>query len=150
MFFKVGVRPTTLLKRLQHRCFPIKFMKFLKTPLLHNTSTLVAASSTKQCKPVKTYTESLCFRERNDVPERCFQGQSFSIKSIHLRFSKHCWQYSILVKLQVKARGSRPEVFCKNGVLENLANHSCLPVNSAKFSRTPFFIEHLRWLLLKS
>ena len=42
------------------------------------------------------------------------------------------------------------EVFCKKGVLENFANHRCLPVNFAKFSRTPFFIEHLRWLLLKS
>ena len=72
MFFKVGVRPATLLKRLQPRCFPMKFMKFLKTPFLHNTSTLVAASGTKQCKPVKTYTERLCCRERNDVPERYF------------------------------------------------------------------------------
>ena len=26
--------------------------------------------------------------------------------------------------------------------------HRCLPVNFAKFSRTHFFIEHLRWLLL--
>ena len=42
------------------------------------------------------------------------------------------------------------EVFCKKDVLENFANHRCFPVNFAKFSRTPFFIEHLRWLLLKS
>ena len=27
--------------------------------------------------------------------------------------------------------------------------HRCFPVNFAKFVRTPFFIEHLRWLLLK-
>ena len=26
--------------------------------------------------------------------------------------------------------------------------HKCFPVNFAKFSRTPFFIEHLQWLLL--
>ena len=26
--------------------------------------------------------------------------------------------------------------------------HSCFPVNIAKFLRTAFFIEHLRWLLL--
>ena len=30
------------------------------------------------------------------------------------------------------------EVLCKKGVPENFANHSCFPVNFAKFSRTPF------------
>ena len=28
--------------------------------------------------------------------------------------------------------------------------HRCVPVNFAKFLRTPFFTEHLRWLLLKA
>ena len=71
-------------------------------------------------------------------------------------------------------RSSRPEVFCKKGVLRNCAKftgkhlcqslffnrprpatllkqrlwHSCFPVNFAKFLRIPFFPEHLRWLLL--
>ena len=74
---------------------------------------------------------------------------------------------------------SRPEVFCKKGVLENFTKftgkhlcqslffnkvvglspatllkkelwHGCFPVNFAKFSRTLFFIEHLWWLLLHS
>ena len=61
---------------------------------------------------------------------------------------------------------SRPEVFCKKGVLKNLAKftakhlcwslffilkkrlqHRCFPVNFAKFLRT-LFTEHLRWQLL--
>ena len=57
------------------------------------------------------------------------------------------------------ARSSRPEVFCKKGVLRNFAKfagkhlcprlgHRCLPVNFAKFLGAPFFTEHLRWLLL--
>ena len=75
------------------------------------------------------------------------------------------------------SRGSRPEVFCKKGVLKNFAKfvekhlcqslvfnkvvslrsatlfkkrlwHRCFPVNYAKCSRTAFFIEHLWWLLL--
>ena len=66
------------------------------------------------------------------------------------------------------SRSSRPEVFCKTGVLRNLAKfatknffarasflilkqrlwHRCFPVNFAKFLRTPFFTEHLWWLLL--
>ena len=33
-----GLRPATLLKkRLWHRCFPVNFAKFLKTPFLRNT-----------------------------------------------------------------------------------------------------------------
>ena len=69
-----------------------------------------------------------------------------------------------------KQRGSRPDMFCKKGVLRNfvkftgkhlcqnlffntavglrLAWHRCFPVNFAKFLRTPFIIEHLWWLLL--
>ena len=65
-------------------------------------------------------------------------------------------------------RSSRPEVFCKKGVVRNFAKftgkHLCqslffnkvaglrpttFPANFAKFLRTPCFIEHLRWLLLK-
>ena len=34
-----GLRPATLCKkRLWHRCFPVNFRKFLKTPFLQNTS----------------------------------------------------------------------------------------------------------------
>ena len=57
-------------------------------------------------------------------------------------------------------RSSHPEVFCKKGVLKNFLRsatllkktlwHRCFPVNVAKFLRTPFFIEHLRWLLLNA
>ena len=61
-------------------------------------------------------------------------------------------------------RSSRPEVFCKKGVLRKFAKflgkHLCqslffnkvagLPVNFVKFLRTSFFIEHLWWLLLFS
>ena len=63
--------------------------------------------------------------------------------NIQLRFSKHCWQYPILVKLHEKARSSRPEMFCKKGIFENFASQRCFPVNFAKSSRTPFFTEHL-------
>ena len=74
-------------------------------------------------------------------------------------------------------RSSRPEVFCKKGVLRNFTKftgkhlcqslffnnvaglrpatllkkrpwHRCFPVNFAKFLRTPFLTEHLCWLRL--
>ena len=41
LFFNkvAGLRSATLLKkRLWHRCFPVNFAKFLKTPFSHNTS----------------------------------------------------------------------------------------------------------------
>ena len=41
LFFNkvAGLRPATLLKkRLWHRCFPVNFVKFLRTSFLHNTS----------------------------------------------------------------------------------------------------------------
>ena len=53
-------------------------------------------------------------------------------------------------------------MFCKKGafnilisfrpgtLLKERLQHRCFPVNFAKFSRTPFFLEHLRWLLLQS
>ena len=35
----VGLWPTTLLKkRLWHRCFPVNFSQFLRTPFLRNTA----------------------------------------------------------------------------------------------------------------
>ena len=85
--------------------------------------------------------------------------------------SKFLHQHLIL------SRSRRPEVFCKKAVLRNFAKfiwkhlcqclffnkvaglspatllkkrywHMCFPVNVAKFLRTPFLTEHLRWLLL--
>ena len=33
---------------------------------------MIAASGSKNCKPMKTHTESLCCLERNNIPERYF------------------------------------------------------------------------------
>ena len=41
LFFNkvAGLKPATLLKKsLWHRCFPVNFAKFLRTPFLQNTS----------------------------------------------------------------------------------------------------------------
>ena len=58
--------------------------------------------------------------------------------NIHLRFSKHCWHYPILVTLHEKARSSRPEVFCKKGIFENFANQRCFHGISEIFKNTFF------------
>ena len=55
----------------------------------------------------------------------------------------------------MKYRTSRPEVFCKKGILRPATLlkkrlwHRCFPVNFAKFLRTHFVTENLRWLLLE-
>ena len=76
----------------------------------------------------------------------------------------------LLVELwNIYSRSSRPEVFCKKGVVRNFTKfigkhlcqsltpatllkkrlwHRCFPVNFAKFLRTPFFIDNPQWLLL--
>ena len=49
-------------------------------------------------------------------------------------------------------RSSHSQMFFKIGVLKKFANftrkYRCFPVKLANFLRTPFFIEHLQWLLL--
>ena len=90
-----------------------------------------------------------------------------------MRFND-CFPFILLIK----TRSSRPKMFCKKVVLRNFANfigkqlcqnlffnkvaglrlatllkkrlwHRCFTVNFAKFLRTFFLTEHLRWLLLK-
>ena len=43
-----------------------------------------------------------------------------------------------------KVAGPRPAALIKKRLW-----HGCFPVNFAKFLKTPFSIEHLRWLLLR-
>ena len=80
------------------------------------------------------------------------------------------WLFSDRKNKKPKYRS--PEVFCKKGVLRNFTKftgkhlcqslffktaallkkglwHRCFPLNFVKFLRTPFFIEHFWWLVLK-
>ena len=57
----------------------------------------------------------------------------------------------------VVLRSSHLKVFCEKGVLRNFAKFTgkhlcqrCFPVNFAKYLRTPFFKEHLRWLFCRT
>ena len=81
------------------------------------------------------------------------------------------------MRLGLFYRSSHPDIFCKKGALRNfgkltgkhlcqnlyfnkvpglacnfikIETHRYFPVNFAKFLRTPFLREHLRWLLLVS
>ena len=67
-----------------------------------------------------------------------------SVKRVFLEISQNlqentCARASFLIKLRASGTGT--------GVSKRLW-HRCFPVNFVKFLRTPFFTEHLRWLLL--
>ena len=71
------------------------------------------------------------------VARRC------SIKKVFWKISQNsqedtCARVSFLIKMQVKPAT----------LLKKILWLRCFPVDFAKFLRTPFFIEHLRWLLL--
>ena len=72
------------------------------------------------------------------VARRC------SVEKVFLEISQNsrkntCVRVSFLTKLQ-----ARPATLLKKRLW-----HRCFPVNFEKFLRTPFFTEHLRWLLLE-
>ena len=93
------------------------------------------------------------------------------------RYQPASWRKKLFHTSSFIYRSSRPEVFCKNGVLRNFAKftgkylcqnlsfnkvaglrpvtllkkrpwHWCFPMNFTKFLGTPFYIEHLWWMLL--
>ena len=82
-----GIRPATLLRKgLWHRCFPVNFAKFLRTPFLQNTSRQLLLScyrniltnlkNVKQTKVQKRFNygakkESMEQRERNSNASYC-------------------------------------------------------------------------------
>ena len=98
------------------------------------------------------------------------------IYSNKLAYFQQVWFIEAVLP-KVMDRSSRPEIFYKKSVLRNFTKftgkhlyqrlffnkvaglrpanllkkshwHRCLPFNFAKFLRTPFFKEHLQWLVL--
>ena len=87
-----------------------------------------------------TVTKLKCI-QTEAVARRC------SVKMVFLEISQNsqentCARVSFLIKLQA-VPGLRPATLLKKRL-----RHRCFPVNFAKFLRTPFLTEHLRWLLL--
>ena len=85
--------------------------------------------------------------------------------------NRRCHLFDIIMEVNWKTKSSRTEFFFKNVVLKNFAKftgkhlcqslrpatllkkrlwYRCFPVSFTKFLRTPFFTEHLCWLLLKN
>ena len=100
----------------------------------------------------------------------CYRTMLIAIQEI---FSEFLVFYNLFQEpfKRAKYRGSYPEMFCRKGAFRNFIKFTgkhlcqslffnkcaglryswcrCFPVNFAKFVRTPFFTEHLRWLFLQ-
>ena len=77
--------------------------------------------------------------------------QTFTCSKSTIETLKKVWN---MLKVNTIFRSSRPEVFCKKGVLKDFAKftgkHLCQRLFFCEFceiSKNNFFTEHLRWLL---
>ena len=74
-------------------------------------------------------------------PPEVFCKKRCSYRNFANFTGKHLWWSLFLIKLQVKTWN-----FMKKRL--HYSCFSCFPVKFAKFLRTPFLTEHLRWLIL--
>ena len=75
--------------------------------------------------------------------DRSSRPELFCKKDVLRNFTKFTENYLCQRLLFRKAAGLRPATLLKKSLC-----HRCFPVNFAKFLKTRFFTEHLRWLLL--
>ena len=88
------------------------------------------------------------------------------IDELEIAYMSFCASYTVIMELDTKKK-SRRKIWTRewllkrnergayNGILNDLLFylkkrlwHRCFPVNFVKFNRTPFFLQHLRWLLV--
>ena len=98
-------------KRLQHRCFPVKFTKFLRAPILKSICERLTASIywfqiliVDSTHFSSSYISILPEKLRKDLVFSRFQG---------------VWKWNTGIKTVDISRSSCPEVFYKKGVLTN-------------------------------
>ena len=99
-----GLRPTTLLKKsLWHRCFPVNFPKFLRTPFLQNTTGRLLLNKVASwgdrfrsfsCRSLEDFL-FISFQQKNKMKKGNYPDRvrvSISLKS---KISKEIWQMVI-------------------------------------------------------
>ena len=67
----------------------------------------------------------------------------YSVEKVFLEISQNSQENTSASLFFNKVAGLRPATLLKKRLW-----HRCFPVDFVKFLRTPFFTEHLRWLLL--
>ena len=129
LFDKVAViQPSNFNKeRLQHRCFPVNIANFLKTPILKNI-----------CEWLLLLI--VIFSQENNYMQRCFDLPEPKLhKKLSCVMLVHSPQTTFHRKIIYNfvwiylGRSSHPEVFCKNGVLRNIAKLTGNPLCQSLF-----------------
>ena len=132
-----GLRPATLLeKRLWHRCFPVNNFEFCDNfeflDQIFSKRVLLVESKKKDYNHRIQHIPSTPDSEYH-LPEKMFIFRPDLLKK--------GWE---MLKWQI--------LFCSSlrpaTLLKRRHWHRCFPVNFMKYLTTPFFTEHLRWLLL--
>ena len=108
---------------LRHMGFPVNFVKFLRIPFLQNISGRLL---------LKLFLMWLFWK----IPKQFLEV--FCQKGVLKNFAKFTGNSPF------NNAGLSPPT-----LLKKIPLHRCFPMKFAKFSRTPFLKEHLRWLLLK-
>ena len=118
-------------KRLQYRCFSVNIAKFLRAPICG------------YCEIFKNiYFKSFCSAFISSWRLSCRSSKLLSQKPVSVRLSDYLQCsgkeiFNFLIKVMVALTKS----------LQRLSHRRFL-VNFAKFLRTSFLTEHLRWMLL--
>ena len=145
LFDKVG-------KRLQHSCFPVNIAKIFRTAFFkEHLQWLLLKVKNNNSIPKRQSPKQKVFREdhKEHWVEKNWRDRSShrscSVKKGVLKnFAKFTGKHLCQCIFFIKVAGLRPATLLKMRLW-----HRCFPVNFVKFLRTPFFIEHLWWLLLQ-
>ena len=114
--------------------FSYEIYQTFKNTFSQNTSTLVAASGSKQCKPMNTCTTKLMLLRKK------WYTWTVLLRLVFLDKEYSPKVFLTLLAVPNFSKVTVGEVFCEKGVLENFANHRCFSVNFARFSRTPLLV----------
>ena len=122
-------------KKLQHRCFPVKFAKLLRIPILNSI-----------CERLLLYLHYNSHHHFHFHHFHHHQKQAFA-DILHNRCSEKFCKFHrkapALESLFNKVADLKPAT-----LNERRLQHRCFYVKFAKFLRTSFLTEYLRWLLL--
>ena len=132
-------RKTSVPESMTRECFPVNFVKFLRTPFLQNTSRRLLSKSTKL-----TIVQDFVFAPVEEFTRR------FSVKkNVRRNFDKFaekhlCWSLSFN-----KVAGLQPATLLKNRLSTKNIKETFSCEFGKIFKKRTIFIEHLRLLLCK-
>ena len=110
-----ALQPSFIKERLQHRCFPENIAKFLKTPVLKNICErllLLIVIFSRENNHMQC-----CF----DLPESKLHRKLTCVMLVHSPQTTFYRKIIYNLAWIYLGRSSCPDVFCKKGVLRNIA-----------------------------